>query len=129
MIEFAIIPIILAASIPHSELSFCSAVALQIGTQLALWMCLSFLVFWSHDMFDSLRLNRGGKVQLEAGVCGCRVGFNGERIHFGAGGCRCVGGNNNRGLVDLSVGNALENTLTFAYELIILSPELAMDLV
>ena len=128
MIEFAIIPIILAACIPNSELSLCSAVAMQIGTQLALWMCLSFVLFWSHDAFDSLRLNRGGKVHLEAGVCGCRVGFNGERIHFGAGGCRCVGGNKNRGLVDLSVGNALENTLTFAYEAITSSPELALDL-
>ena len=125
MIEFAIIPIILAACIPNSELSLCSAVAMQIGTQLALWMCLSFVLFWSHDAFDSLRLNRGGKVHLEAGVCGCRVGFNGERIHFGAGGCRCVGGNKNRGLVDLSVGNALENTLTFAYEVINSSPEFA----
>ena len=68
-------------------------------------------------------------MHLEAGVCGCRVGFNGERIHFGAGGCRCVGGNKNRGLVDLSVGNALENTLTFAYEAITASPGLALDLV
>ena len=68
-------------------------------------------------------------MQLEAGVCGCRVGFNGERIHFGAGGCRCVGGNNNRGLVDLSVGNALENTFIFVREIIEDSPEDVCNLV
>ena len=66
-------------------------------------------------------------MHLEAGVCGCRVGFNGERIHFGSGGCRCVGGNKNRGLVDWSSGNAFDSALTFAREVIEASPELAWN--
>ena len=81
----------LAARIPYIEMSLCSLAILQIGTHVALWWCVSFLLFWLVDVLDSVRLDRGGKVQLKAVVCGYRVGFSGETIHFGTSGCRCIG--------------------------------------
>ena len=96
------------------EASICTVVVVQIGTQLALWRYVSFLFFWLVDVLESVRLNRGGKVQLEAGVCGCRVGFNGERIHFGSSGCRSVGGDKNCGMVDCSGEMAFINANIFA---------------
>ena len=113
LLQFAPALIILAANAHSSELSVRSAVALQIGTHVYLWLLISFGVFWLADVLDSIHVNKGGKAQLEAGVYGCRVGFNGERIHFGSSGCRCVGGNKNRGLIDYSVENVADNTLTF----------------
>ena len=122
MLEYAALLIILAARIPFFDLLFPIAVMLQICAHFGLWMFISLGIFWLHDVLGSIRLNRNGKVQLEAGVCGCRVGLSGERIQFGAAGCRCVGGNKNRGLIDYSAENAFNSALSFAREIIKESP-------
>ena len=57
-------------------------------------------------------------MQPQAGVSGCRVGFNGERIHFGASGCWCVGGSKNRGMIDHSAEIAFIDTTMVARETI-----------
>ena len=102
---------------------------MQIGVSFGLWSFISFGFFWVVDVLDSVRLNRGGKVHLESGVCGCRVGFNGERIHFGSSGCRSVGGNKNRGIIDYSFDHALSMTIEFAQEIHDLAPGLMRDFV
>ena len=127
MISSTAILWILAACTPFSEL--CSAALLQIGVSFGLWSFISFGFFWVVDVLDSVRLNRGGKVHLESGVCGCRVGFNGERIHFGSSGCRSVGGNKNRGIIDYSFDHALSMTIEFAQEIHDLAPGLMRDFV
>ena len=106
----------LVARVQNMEASICTVVLTQINTHVALLWYVSFLLFWLVDALDSVRLNRGGKMRLdslEAGVCGCRVGFNGERIHFGASGCRCVGGSENRGIIDYSAEMAAYNILYY----------------
>ena len=119
----------LVARVQSMEASICTVVLTQIGTHVALWWYVSFLLFWLVDVLDSVRLNRGGEVRLEAGECGCRVGFNGERIHFGASGCRRVGGNKNRGIIDCSAEIAAYNALAFAEEIIAAAPEEILALV
>ena len=119
--------IILAAGSPFSDL--CSTLLLQIGAHFGLWLFVSFGIFWLVDVLASVRLNRGGKMQLESGVCGCRVGFNGERIHFGASGCRSVGGNKNCGIINFSAAGAISEAIEFAQELVDLTPRLMWDLV
>ena len=121
--------LVVFARVQNMEASACSVILAQIGTHCALWWYVSFLLFWLVDVLDSVRLNRGGKVRLEAGVCGCRVGFNGERIHFGSSGCRCVGGNENRGIIDCSEEMAAYNACVFAEEIIAATPGEILKLV
>ena len=83
--------LVVFARVQNMEASACSVILVQIGTHCALWWYVSFLLFWLVDVLDSVRLDRGGKVQLKAVVCGYRVGFSGETIHFGTSGCRCIG--------------------------------------
>ena len=71
MLEYAVFLITLAARLPFSDLSFTSAVILQFGTHFGLWVFISFGIFWLHDVLGSIRLNRNGKAQLEAGVFRC----------------------------------------------------------
>ena len=57
------------------------------------------------------------------------MGFNGERIHFGASGCRCVGGNKNREKIDYPAEMAVHDAIAFARMIIEKSTGLAWSLV
>ena len=116
-LEVGFLLVLVAARLPETSIDISIKCLLQLCTHCGLLVYISFIIFWVTDVFDSVRLNRGGTALIEAcGTYGCRVGFNGERIHFGAGGCRCVGGGKNRGIIDYSPEMACQNTLIFVQE-------------